>query len=395
MEYTSVNFLLSLGLITLVLFIVGLIGKFLKFPTIILFIFIGIIFGRYVHEDKTLEHLSEIGIVLLFFYLGLEFNIARAIDVAKRIWVVGFIDLFFNFFVPVIVLNILGFEFLVSILGGAITYASSSAITSKIIVDEKRIANPETEMILGLMVFEDIIAPIMLAVLAGFLSGQNIEGIAIGIIALKISAVFSFVFLISIKFKNQLALLIDKILNEDLFILFAFGSLITFAGLTYSLDLSEALGAFLIGMLISETGKSEEVEKSMLSIRDLAVAIFFFLFGANTVLDEKLLDIKTILALIILIVISTVGKFLTGYLGGKIYGLSKRASITAGFSIINRGEFSIVISKLSPAAYLSFFGVYIFFMALIGILFAQYAPKLSKLILKPKQDKPKMLSNFN
>jgi CPA2 family monovalent cation:H+ antiporter-2 len=387
MEYSSVNFLLSLGLITLVLFIVGLIGKFLKFPTIILFILIGIIFGKYVHEDKTLEHLSEIGIVLLFFYLGLEFNIARAIDVAKRIWVVGFIDLFFNFFVPVIVLNILGFEFLVSILGGAITYASSSAITSKVIVDEKRIANPETEMILGLMVFEDIIAPIMLAILAGFLSGQNVEGITIGIIALKVLAVFSFVFLVSMTFKNQLTLLIDKILNEDLFILFAFGGLITFAGLTYSLGLSEALGAFLVGMLISETGKSEEVEKSMLSIRDLAVAIFFFLFGANIILDEKLLNIKTIFALIILIVISTIGKFLTGYLGGKIYGLSKRASITAGFSIINRGEFSIVISKLSPTAYLSFFGVYIFFMALIGILFAQYAPKLSKLITKLKQYK--------
>ena len=384
MEYSSVNFLLSLGLITFVLFIVGLIGKFLKFPTIILFILIGIIFGKYVHEDKTLEHLSEIGIVLLFFYLGLEFNIARAIDVAKRIWVVGLIDLFFNFFVPVIVLNILGFEFLVSILGGAIAYASSSAITSKVIVDEKRIANPETEMILGLMVFEDIIAPIMLAILAGFLSGQNVEGIAIGIIALKVLAVFSFVFLVSMTFKNQLALLIDKILNEDLFILFAFGGLITFAGLTYSLGLSEALGAFLVGMLISETGKSEEVEKSMLSIRDLAVAIFFFLFGANIILDEKLLNIKTIFVLVILIVISTIGKFLTGYLGGKIYGLSKRASITAGFSIINRGEFSIVISKLSPTAYLSFFGVYIFFMALIGILFAQYAPKLSKLITKPK-----------
>jgi CPA2 family monovalent cation:H+ antiporter-2 len=385
MEHSSVNFLLSLGLITLVLFIVGLIGKFLKFPTIILFILIGIMFGKYVHEDKTLEHLSEIGIVLLFFYLGLEFNIARAIDVAKRIWVVGLIDLFFNFFVPVIVLNILGFEFLVSILGGAIAYASSSAITSKVIVDEKRIANPETEMILGLMVFEDIIAPIMLAILAGFLSGQNVEGIEIGIIALKILAVFSFVFLISMTFKNQLTLLIDKILNEDLFILFAFGGLITFAGLTYSLGLSEALGAFLIGMLISETGKSEEVEKSMLSIRNLAVAIFFFLFGANIILDEKLLNIKTIFALVILISISTIGKFLTGYLGGKIYGLSKRASITAGFSIINRGEFSIVISKLSPTVYLSFFGVYIFFMALIGILFAQYAPKLSKLITKSKQ----------
>lgn len=385
METVSTNFLTSLGLLTLSLFIVGYISKFLKIPSLIFFILTGIAFGKFVHQDKTLESLSEIGIVLLFFYLGLEFNIARAISVAKRIWAVGLLDIFFNFIVITLLMYILGYSFIVSLLTGAVAYASSSAITSKIVVEEKRIANPETEMILGLMVFEDIIAPILLAILAGNLYSGNLEGVLLGIILLKILAIFSFVFFISIVFKEKLKLFIEKILEEDIFILFTFGSVIAFAGFTNFLGLSEALGAFLIGMIISETGKSEDVEKSLLSIKDLAVAIFFFLFGANIVFDENLFKVDMIITIIIISIISIIGKFLTGYIGGLIYGLSKRSSIVAGLSIVNRGEFSIVISKLSPANFTSFYGIYVFIMAFIGILLAQYSVKISKLIIKPKK----------
>ncbi|MEJ5173502.1 MAG: cation:proton antiporter, partial [Hydrogenothermaceae bacterium] len=93
----------------------------------------------------------------------------------------------------------------------------------------------------------------------------------------------------------------------------------------------------------------------------------------------------SIVMIFVIVVLSMIGKFLTGYIGGKFYGLSKRASMTAGFSIINRGEFSIVISKLSPANFSPFFGVYILIMAITGILFAQYAPKISKFLVKPQK----------
>lgn len=385
METFSTNFLITLGLLTLSLFIVGYISKFLKIPSVVFFILIGILFGKFVHQDKTLENLSEIGIVLLFFYLGLEFNITRAISVAKKIWTVGLLDIFFNFIVITLLMYILGYSFIISLLTGAVAYASSSAITSKIIIEEKRIANPETEMILGLMVFEDIIAPILLAILAGNLYSGNLEGVLLGIILFKILAILSFVFFISMVFKEKLKLFIEKILEEDIFILFAFGSVIAFAGFTHFLGLSEALGAFLIGMIISETGKSEDVEKSLISIKDLAVAIFFFLFGANIVFDEKLFTDNMIITIIIVSIISVIGKFLTGYIGGLIYGLSKRSSIVAGLTIVNRGEFSIVISKLSPVNFVSFYGVYVLIMAFVGILLAQYSVKISKLIIKPKK----------
>lgn len=385
MKEASIPFLFEFGLITLALFMAGYIGRIFKIPSIIFYILIGIILGKVVHEDITIERFSEIGIVLLFFYLGIEFNISRAVSTAKRIWFVGLLDVFFNLIIIVVILKLLGYPWLISLLGGAIAYASSSAITTKIITDNKRIANPETEMILGLMVFEDIIAPLLLAILAGFMTGGEIGPVVFGILALKVIAVFSLVYLMVMIFKEKLAGFIDKFINEDLFILFAFGGLIMFAGFTQLIGLSEAIGAFLMGMIISETGKSHEVEKSMLSIKELAVAIFFFLFGANISIDTSAMNFMFFLTISLMVIFSIVGKFLTGYIGGIYYGLSKRASMTAGFSIINRGEFSIVISKISPQAYVAMFGSYILMMAIIGILFAQYAPKLSKFFVKPKK----------
>lgn len=379
------KFLIILGLSTLILFIFGIVSRFLKIPPILSFILAGLVLGSFVHEDITLERLSEIGIILLFFYLGLEFNIARAVEVSKRIWIVGVIDLLLNFGGVFLALLIMGFDFVIAVLGGAIAYASSSAITSKIIVDEKRIANTETEMILGLMVFEDIVAPILLAILAGVMSGGNLEPLTFGVIFFKVLAVFSFIILLAMTMKDKISSFIEKFLEEDIFILFAFGLLISFAGLTYYIGLSEALGAFLIGMLISETGKAEIVEKHLISIRELAVAIFFFVFGSNIVFNVEFFNLHNVLTLTLMVVVSIIGKVLTGFIGGQVYGLSKKASLVAGLSIVNRGEFSIVISKLSPSSYAPLFGIYTLLMAFIGTFTIQYAPKIAKLVFKPKK----------
>ena len=379
------KFLVVLGLSTLILFIFGIVSRFVKIPPILSFILAGLVLGSFVHEDITLERLSEIGIILLFFYLGLEFNIARAVEVSKRIWIVGVIDFILNFGGVFLLLLILGFNVVIAVFGGAIAYASSSAITSKIIVDEKRIANTETEMILGLMVFEDIVAPILLAVLAGMMGGQDLEVLTFGIIMLKVLAVFSFIILVAMTMKEKISSFIEKFLEEDIFILFAFGVLISFAGFTYYIGLSEALGAFLIGMLISESGKAEVVERHLVSIRELAVAIFFFVFGSNVVFNPEFFTFKNLLVLTLMVVVSILGKILTGFIGGRIYGLSKRASLVAGLSIVSRGEFSIVISRLSPPSYLSLFGIYTLLMAFIGTFMIQYAPKLAKFVFKPKK----------
>ncbi len=386
--HDAVPFLMLFGFLNLALFIAGLLGRAFRFPPILFYILAGIVLGSFIHAEEAIEIFSEIGIVLLFFYLGLEFNLQRAFSTAKKIWSVGLLDLFFNFFLVFSLMILLGFDLFTSILAGGVAYASSSAITTKIIVDNHRIANPETELILGLMVFEDIAAPVLLAIIAAMSMGVEPSFISLSVIFLKIAAVFLFSILVAYYFKDKIAQFIDKFINEDIFTLFSLGGLIFFAGFTQYLGLSEALGAFLMGMIVSESGKSHEIEKTMFTIRDLAVAIFFFLFGAGIQFGGEFSQ-KMVLALILMVIVSIIGKFLTGFIGGLIYGLSKRKALETGFSIVNRGEFSVVMSKFSPSVMIPLIGVYVFIMAFIGILFAQYAPKLSNLIIPKKKKKKK------
>jgi len=394
MAKESFEFLLLFGFVCFVLFILGYLGKWLKFPNIVLFILAGLLLGDFISHEHTLEKLGEIGIVLLFFYLGLEFKFERALKVAKKIWAVGLLDIFFNFVLIFFIMKILNFDLFTSFLTAGLAYASSSAITTKVIVDSKRIANPETELVLGLMVFEDIFAPIILAVLSSFTITKNLSFESVGIILVKVLFIFALFLVITLIIRDKLGRLIDSIIEDDIFILFILGLVILAAGFTKKLGLSEALGAFLTGILIAEAKKEEEVEKILFPIKDLVVALFFMVFGASIALGKINLNPKLIFSLIVVILFSIVGKFLTGFIGGLIYGLSKRSSATAGFSIINRGEFSIVMTKFAPPTFLSFAGIYVFIMSLIGIIFAQYAPKLSRLIFpKKRKKKKKVISN--
>ena len=384
----EVPFLLIFGITTVALFIAGYIGKLLKFPSILFYILAGLILGQFFHENESLEVFSELGIVFLFFYLGLEFNIVRAINTAKKIWSVGILDFFLNFGVVLLVSKFLGFSLFQSILIGGVAYASSSAITTKTIVDNHRIANPETELILGLMVFEDIVAPILLALISAVALGGDLSPVNFGFIILKVILVFIFAIGIAVFFKNHISNFIDKFIEEEIFTLFSFGGLILFAGITQFIGLSEALGAFLMGMIVSETGKSHDIEKIMFAIKDLAVAIFFFLFGASIKFSSGI-NFGFIIILVVVVIISIIGKFLTGFIGALIYGLSKRKAIETGLTIINRGEFSIAMSKFAPNPLILFIGLYVLVMAFIGIITAQYAPMIAEKIIPKKRKKRK------
>ena len=390
MEHSvNIPFLLVFGIITVSLFIAGYIGKLLKFPPILFYILAGLILGQFLQENEALDVFSELGIVFLFFYLGLEFNIVRAINTAKRIWSVGILDFLLNFGLVFLTTKLLGFSVFQAVLIGGVAYASSSAITTKIIVDNHRIANPETELILGLMVFEDIVAPILLAFISAIALGGELSPLNFGIIILKVVVVFSFAIGIAIYLKNHIASFVEKFIEEEIFTLFSFGGLILFAGITQYIGLSEALGAFLMGMIVSETGKSHDIEKIMFAIKDLAVAIFFFLFGASIKFTSEI-SFSFIIIMFIVVMVSIFGKFLTGFLGALIYGLSKRKAVETGLSIINRGEFSIAMSKFAPNTLLLFIGIYVLIMAFIGIITGQYSPKIAeKFIPKRKKKKKK------
>ncbi|WP_102028512.1 cation:proton antiporter [Salirhabdus sp. Marseille-P4669] len=378
--------LLIAGLILLGIFLLGYLSIKIKIPSVILYILFGIVLAGALSHNELLHFASEIGIVLLFFLLGLEFNLSRLGGIAKKIWPAGLIDVLLNLGVVFLLGLLFNLNFFTAFLIGGIVYATSSSITAKQLQDTGRMANRETEFILGLLIFEDIVAPIVVAVLMGLSAGGDFTSLdflfLLGkIIALTLGAIFLSKTLFR-RFENFL----DKIADEDFKIALLIGISLAYGGLALFLGLSEVLGAFLAGMMLAEINKIEKVEHTVEPVKNLMLPTFFIYFGTTVEFGN---GVPMIGFLITIIIWSIIAKVLVGVIGGRLYGLSKRLSLRAGLSICARGEFSVVIASIATGVIKVFAGVYIIASAFIGLLIFEKAPKITNLIYGKPQKKPK------
>lgn len=376
------NVILDFGIILSVLFISAYLVRRLRVPSILIYIILGLSLGAFVNRrsEDILNIFSEVGLILLFFFLGLEFSIERILSVARRIWAAGIIDLIISFGLGFSTGYFLHFNVIACIFLGAITYASSSAIILKLLVDLKRSANIETEIILGVLIFEDIVASVLLAILSGV--GESATGGPVIFTSLFILAKIAFLLgaslLIASAFASNLGNIIDRISGEEFLSLFVIGSVFLFSGFVKSLGISEAFGAFLVGLIFAESGRLEPVERIALPLKDMAVAIFFFSFGVSIEITSDFN--KLIVALIPLFLVTSLGKIISGYLGARISGLGSFSSLRVGYSMVARGEFSIVLAYAAPSGLgiHALSGLYILLLTFVGILSMIYAPNLAR-----------------
>lgn len=369
--------LLSAGILILLLFVAGITGMKFKTPGIILFIIAGIIVGGFLSDTHLLEFAGEVGIVLLFFMMGMEFPIKQLLSMAKKVLASGLLDLALNLGVTTIICMLMGLGFTTSLVIGGVVYATSSTITAKMLENTKRMANPESEYMLGLLIFEDIIAPIVVAILLGMSSGSEVTFTSMGGLILTVIVMIAGAVLMGKFIFRRLGPFFEKYMNDDIFILFIIGMALTYGGLAVYLNLSEVLGAFLAGIMIAEVRKSDELEEMVIYSRDLLMPVFFLYFGTTITLDK---GVPMIHLLIIVLLWSIVAKIITGYFGGKWYGLSNKVSLRAGLSLTQRGEFSIIIVGITSGTVSVFGSIYILLSAIIGVTLFQLAPKLSKKI---------------
>jgi CPA2 family monovalent cation:H+ antiporter-2 len=378
----ELNVILDLGIILSVLFISAYVVRRLRVPSILIYIILGLLLGAFVNRrsESILNIFSEVGLILLFFFLGLEFSIERILSVAKRIWAAGILDVIINFGLGFSIGYFLHFNVIACVFLGAITYASSSAIILKLLVDLKRSANVETEIILGILIFEDIAASILLAILSGIGETATEKPVIFTVLFILAKIVFLLgaSLLIASIFASNLRNMIDRISEEEFLSLFVIGSVFLFSGFVKSLGISEAFGAFLVGLIFAESGRLEPVERIALPLKDMAVAIFFFSFGASIDITSDFN--KLIVALIPLFFVTSLGKIISGYLGARLSGLGNISSLRVGYSMVARGEFSIVLAYAAPnwLGIHALSGFYILLLTLAGILSMIYAPSLAR-----------------
>lgn len=398
------NLLFEVGLALCVISVAGLLSSRLRFSIVPLLILVGMLVGpqaphigildfRFIQSASLIDFLGRLGILFLLFHLGLEFSVGRLLNAGPSIIRGGIIYMAINLTLGFLLPFLLGWPFKEILITAGIMTISSSAIVAKMIVDLKRTVRPETEMILGLMMFQDVFTAVYLSVVSGLvLTGATSTVKVLGAAGIALGFIIGFIIL-GRKLLPQLNKILD-IPSDEVFMLVLFAILITVAGFSETIHVAEAIGALLVGLVLGETEHRERIDKLVVPFRDLFGALFFFSFGLS--IDLFSLG-GAVLPALAAVGLTIIGNFVSGMLAGRASGYSYFASNNVGLTITSRGEFSIILANLALAGGLlpvlqPFSALYVVILAVLGPLLTKESRliymSLSKVFkwpeLKPK-----------
>lgn len=338
---------LELGAAILGLAVLARLANRLGFSAIPLYLVAGLAFGNGgIAPLNVSEHFihtgAEIGVLLLLFMLGLEYSEQELRESLRVGLPSGVLDFVLNFPPGFLAGLVLGWHPIPAVLLGGVTYISSSGVIAKVLEELKWLQNPETPAVISILVIEDLAMAIYLPLMAVLLAGGSAKSMAIAILVAV--ATVTLILLIVLRYGGPLSRLFSHE-SDEIILLTIFGAVLLVGGLAQRLQVSAAIGAFLVG--IGLTGPIAEKSRRLLSpLRDLFAATFFFFFGMQ--IDPATLPSVAAPALA-LGVASSLTKILTGYWAARRSATNRRGRLRAGIELIARGEFSIVIAGLGAA----------------------------------------------
>lgn len=383
---------LEVGLALSLVALAGIISYRLKFSIVPLLIVVGMMVGdhapkigvfdfRFRESAEIIQFMGRCGILFLLFYLGLEFSVSRLIRSGKSIAVAGSMYIAINFSAGLLYAFALGWDFKEVLVAAGITTISSSAIVAKVLVDLKRTANPETELILGIIMFEDVFLAVYLSLVSGFVlaSDKTAGGVVLSVI---IALAFILGFIIIGRLMTPLLNRLLTITSSEVFLLVLFASLFLIAGVSETIHVAEAIGALLIGLVLAETEQSQRIEHLVVPFRDFFGALFFFSFGLT--INPQTLG-GAVWPALGAVALTIVGNVAAGVLAGRTAKMSKQAGVNIGLTIVSRGEFSIIMANLALAGGLSkmlqpFAALYVLILAVLGPLLTKESHRIGRLL---------------
>jgi len=367
--------LLELGVILFALGICGRVAGRFGMSPIPLYLLGGLAFGRggYLQLEAATEfgHLaSEIGVVLLLLLLGLEYTAPELMTGLRRSWAAGLVDLVANALPGAAVALILGWGVTGAVVLGGVTYISSSGIVAKVLDDLGRLGNRETPVVLSILVLEDLAMAVYLPILTMMLAGLSLLS---GLMSLAVAlATISVVLVVALRFGRVVSAVLDSA-DREVFLLQLLGAALLVAGAASALNVSAAVGAFLLGIAISGS-TAHEAAKLLEPLRDLFAAIFFVAFGLS--IDPA--AIPPVFGWAVALAVVTAGtKVGVGWWAASRQGIRRMGRARAGAALVARGEFSIVIAGLAVAygkvdpRLAALASAYVLLMAILGPIAAR------------------------
>ena len=367
--------LVELGLIVVGLAVLGRLAKRWSLSSIPLYLLAGLAFGNGglapLNLSKSFVQLgAEIGVLLLLFMLGLEYTGDELSESLRHGLFAGAIDFVFNFSPGLITGLVLAWNPLAAALLGGVTWVSSSGVVAKVLVDLQRLSYPETPTVLSVLVIEDMAMALYLPLVVVLLLGGGTDRIAVSV-SIAVATVVAVLFL-AIRFGRSLSNFVAH-QSDEIVLLTMFGSVLLVAGVAQRVQVSPAIGAFLVGIALSGP-TAEQSHRLLAPLRDLFAATFFFFFGLE-------IDPATLLPVLrpaaILGILTAATKILTGYWSTSRRGIDRRGRLRAGMDLVPRGEFSIVIAGIGAAIepqLTALSAAYVLILAVVGPLLIRLIP---------------------
>jgi CPA2 family monovalent cation:H+ antiporter-2 len=372
----------------------------LRVPAVVGFLLTGIFVGPYgfglvkaVHE---VEILAEIGIVLLLFTIGIEFSLKKLLQIRKSVLMGGSLQVFLTFLAAFFITRWFGQAFAEAIFIGFLVALSSTAIVLKLIQERAEVDSPHGRTTLGILIFQDIIIVPMMLVTPLLAGATGNLGESVLVLLAKGIGIILLVMVSTKWIVPQVLYQIARTRNQEIFLLSVVVICLSVAWLTSKAGLSLALGAFLAGLIISESEYSHQALGNILPFRDVFTSFFFVSIGM--LLDVGFLFQQpgtiALIALGILVLKSIVACFATVLLGFPF-----RTSILVGLALSQVGEFSFILSKTGVEHGLLAGNIYQMFLAFSILSMAAtpfiitLAPRIADIILRLPLPK-RLISGF-
>ncbi|CAM5537846.1 MULTISPECIES: cation:proton antiporter [Streptomyces] len=387
--HNTTAMLIELGAIILALGLLGRLAGRVGFSPIPLYLLAGLAFGHggilpLQASEEFVATGAEIGVVLLLLMLGLEYSASSLVTTLKTQYPSGAVDFVLNAAPGAVAALLLGWGPVAAVALAGVTWISSSGVIAKVLGDLGRTGNRETPVILCVLVMEDLAMAVYLPILTALLAGVSLAG---GSITLLISlGTVGAVLYIALRHGRIVSRAVSSD-NAEMLLLVVLGLTLLVAGVAQHLQVSAAVGAFLVGIALSEE-VAEGAHGLLSPLRDLFAAVFFVFFGLHT--DPA--DIPPVLLpALALAVVTMLTKIATGWWAARRAGIPSKGRWRTGGTLVARGEFSIVIAglavgtepRIGPLA-----TAYVLLLVVLGPLTARWTEPLASRLTRRSPDKP-------
>lgn len=378
--------LLAMGGAFVAAAVLARLGSRIGLPTIPLFILAGMLLGPHtpgyvlVDDPHQLEMLSALGLVLLLFYLGLEFHVEDLKTGGRKMALAGGAYLALNVTAGFGFGLALGWGLSEALVLAGVLGISSSAIVTKVLVDLGRIGNPESRPILGIIVVEDIFLALYLAALQPVISGADSMASAAG----QAAKAFGFLLVLAVAARWGTRLIGRLIATKDdeLLVISFLGAVVLVAGIAEEFGVADAIGAFMVGLMLGNTTSGGRIRELVHPLRDAFGAIFFFAFGLSIDPGDLPLVVWPVL---IAAAVTIAMNVLAALFAARIYGFGRGPAANVATTLLARGEFALILATMSANAGLDrrlgpFIAGYVLVLAVLAPLAAGRSHWLARVL---------------